>query len=142
MKHLAVTIALSFPLLLTLAAAQNNQPDDASAVRATLTNYIEAYYTGDARRMEQTLHPHYLKHMIHRDIPMREKTGTQMVQEVRSNGPVDLPAANKTEQVSVLDIAGDLASAKLVTPGWTDYMTLEKINGQWKILSVVQRIDN
>lgn len=142
MKHLAVTIALSFPLLLTLAAAQNNQPDDASAVRATLTNYIEAYYTGDARRMEQTLHPHYLKHMIHRDIPMREKTGTQMVQEVRSNGPVDLPAANKTEQVSVLDIAGDIASAKLVTPGWTDYVTLEKINGRWKILSVVQRIDN
>ena len=142
MKHLAVTIALSLPLLLTLAAAQNNQPDDASAVRATLTNYIEAYYTGDARRMEQTLHPHYLKHMIHRDIPMREKTGTQMVQEVRSNGPVDLPTANKTEQVSVLDIAGDIASAKLVTPGWTDYVTLEKINGRWKILSVVQRIDN
>lgn len=142
MKHLAVTIALSFPLLLTLAAAQNNQPDDASAVRATLTNYIEAYYAGDSGRMEQTLHPHYLKHMIHGDIPMREKTGTQMVKEVRSNGPVDLPAANKTEQVSVLDIAGDIASAKLVTPGWTDYVTLEKINGRWKILSVVQRIDN
>lgn len=142
MKHLAVTIALSFPLLLTLAAAQNNQPEAASAVRATVTNYIEAYYTGDARRMEQTLHPHYLKHMIHGDIPMREKTGTQMVQEVRSNGPVDLPAANKTEQVSVLDIAGDIASAKLVTPGWTDYVTLEKINGRWRILSVVQRIDN
>ena len=79
---------------------------------------------------KQTLHPHYLKHMIHGDIPMREKTGTQMVKEVRSNGPVDLPAANKTEQVSVLDIAGDIASAKLVTPGWTDYVTLEKINGR------------
>lgn len=137
MKHLAVTIALSFPLLLTLAAAQNNQPDDASAVRATLTNYIEAYYTGDARRMEQTLHPHYLKHMIHGDIPMREKTGTQMVQEAALTAPSIFP-----EQVSVLDIAGDIASAKLVTPGWTDYVTLEKINGRWKILSVVQRIDN
>ena len=53
--------------------------------------------------MEQTLHPHYLKHMIHRDISMRRTRG-QMVQEVRSNGPVDLPAANKTEQVSVLDM--------------------------------------
>lgn len=123
MKHLAMTIALSFPLLLTLAAAQNNQPDDASAVRATLTNYIEAYYTGDARRMEQTLHPHYLKHMIHGDIPMREKTGTQMVQEAALTAPSIFP-----EQVSVLDIAGDVASAKLVTPGWTDYVTLEKIN--------------
>lgn len=125
MKHLAVTIALSFPLLLTLAAAQNNQPDDASAVRATLTNYIETYYAGDSGRMEQTLHPHYLKHMIHGDIPMREKTGTQMVQEAALTAPSIFP-----EQVSVLDIAGDIASAKLVTPGWTDYVTLEKINGR------------
>ena len=42
----------------------------------------------------------------------------------------------------MLDIVGDIASAKLVTPGWMDYMTLSKIDGQWKILSVVQRIDN
>lgn len=142
MKHLALAFFLSLTLLFTIAAAENNQPDDASAVRATVKNYIEAYYTGDAKRMERTLHPHYLKHMIHGDIPMREKTGAQMVQEVRSHGPADLPAANKTEQISVLDIAGDIATAKLVTPGWTDYMTLERITGGWKILSVVQRIDN
>jgi len=142
MKHLATALALSLALFLSLAAAQSSETGDASAVRATVTNYIEAYYTGDAHRMEQTLHPHYLKHMIHADIPMRDKTGAQMVQEVRANGPVDLPAANKTELVSVLDVAGDIASAKLVTPGWTDYVTLEKVDGQWKILSVVQRIDN
>jgi Putative lumazine-binding len=42
----------------------------------------------------------------------------------------------------VLDIAGTIASAKLVTPGWVDYVTLSKSDGEWKILSVVQRIDN
>ncbi len=142
MKHLVLAFALSSSLLLNLAAAQTSQTDDASAIRATVTNYIEAYYTGDARRMEQTLHPHYLKHMIHGDIPMREKNGAEMVREVRSHGPADLPATRKTEQVSVLDVAGEIASAKLVTPGWTDYITLGKVDGYWKILSVVQRIDN
>lgn len=58
MKHLALAFSLSLTLLLNLAAAQNNPSEAASAVRATVTNYIEAYYTGDARRMEQTLHPH------------------------------------------------------------------------------------
>jgi hypothetical protein len=43
--------------------------------------------------------------------------------------------------VTVLDLAGNIASAKLVTPGWVDYMTLSKSDGQWKILSVVQRIE-
>ncbi|HUO15941.1 MAG TPA: nuclear transport factor 2 family protein [Verrucomicrobiae bacterium] len=139
-----LALALSLLLFFTLSIftqAQDDKIPDASAVRATVTNYIEGYYTGDAQRMAQSLHPHYLKHMIHGDIPMREKTGAQMLAEVRKNGPADLPAAQKTEQVTVLDVAGDIASAKLVTPGWTDYMTLSKVSGDWKILSVVQRID-
>jgi hypothetical protein len=142
MKRLAPSFALSVALLLTVTAHAQSNAADSSAVRATVINYIEAYWTGDAHRMEQTLHPHYLKHMIHGDIPVREKTGPEMVREVAKNGPADFPAANKTEQVEVLDVAGTIASAKLVTPGWTDYMTLSKVDGQWKILSVVQRIDD
>src|SRR5205085_3100794 len=57
MAGLGLVLAVSFS-----AFAPSNKADDASAVRATVRNYIEAYYTGDARRMEQTLHPHYLKH--------------------------------------------------------------------------------
>jgi hypothetical protein len=143
MNRLAPAPVLAVLLLLNCSTlAQESNPGDSSAVRTTVTDYIEAYYTGDAHRMQQTLHPHYLKHMIHGSIPMREKTGADMVKEVRSQGPADLPAAQKTEQVSVLDIAGNIASAKLVTPGWTDYLTLSKVDGQWKILSVVQRIEN
>jgi hypothetical protein len=65
-----------------------------------------------------------------------------MSQQVRSHGESDIPQAERTEQISVLDISGDIASAKLVTPHWVDYMTLSKSDGQWKILSVVQRIDD
>jgi hypothetical protein len=144
MNPLAVGLSLG---LLFLAIAPVNAQDnrtakaDGSAVRATITNYIEGYFTGDAQRMERSLHPHYLKHMIHGSIPMREKTGKQMVAEIEKNGPADLAASQKDEQITVLDVSGDIASAKLVTPGWTDYLTLSKVNGDWKILSVVQRID-
>ncbi|MGC2193356.1 MAG: nuclear transport factor 2 family protein [Terriglobales bacterium] len=146
MRRLALGFGLCLLLSLpnTPSFAQNNKTvtDDSATVRATVRDYIEAYYTGDAHRMEQTLHPHYLKHVIHGNIPMREKTGSQMVQDVRSQGPADLPPAERTEQISVLDVSGSIASAKLVTPNWVDYMTLSKSGGEWKILSVVQRIDN
>jgi hypothetical protein len=124
--------------------AQDNKgfSDDASAVRATVSNYIEAYYTADAAQMQKTLHPHYLKLKINGDVPVREQTGPQLVQDVRSGGGTRVPQAHRTGQVFVLDVAGNIASAKLVTPGWTDYMTLEKVNEEWKILSVVQRFDN
>jgi hypothetical protein len=144
MQRLAPTLALSLFLLFNLStsAQENKVPDDSSAVRATVTNYIEAYYTGDARRMEQTLDPHYLKHMIHGNIPMREKTAPEMLEEVRTHGIPDIPQTQRTEQVIVLDVAGNIASAKLVTPGWMDYVTLAKSGREWKILSIVQRIDN
>ena len=142
---LALGLGLSSFLFFNLSTnAQENRTsgDDASAVGVTVTNYIEAYYTGDAARMEQTLHPHYLKHRIHGDIPMREQTGRELVQAVRNGGGTHMAQAQRTEKVTVLDVAGDMASAKLVTPGWVDYMTLSKVNGEWKILSVVQRIDD
>ena len=144
MQRLAPTLALSLFLLFNLStsAQENKVPEDSSAVRATVTNYIEAYYTGDARRMEQTLDPHYLKHVIHGNIPMREKTAPEMLEEVRTHGIPDIPQTQRTEQVIVLDVAGNIASAKLVTPGWMDYVTLAKSGGEWKILSIVQRIDN
>ena len=90
--------------------------------------------------MEKSLHPHYLKHTISKSegkLKMTEWTGLQMVQEVRSNRPVNALASERTEQITVLDIANGMASAKLVTPHWVDYLTLSKWNGEWKIVSVV-----
>jgi hypothetical protein len=144
MKRLALAVCLLFALFHLAANAQNEMAvgSDSSSIRATVRDYIEAYYTGDAHRMEQTLHPSYLKHVIHGNIPVRKKTSEQMVLEVRAHGPANIPRSEKTEQISVLDISGNIASAKLVTPGWVDYLTLSKTDGAWKILSVVQRIDN
>jgi putative lumazine-binding protein len=144
MKRIALGLGLMFLLSNFGTNAQENKTpgDDASTVRETVRNYIEGYYTGDAQRLAATLHPHYLKQMLHGNIPVREKTGGQMISEVRSNGAVSLPPADRTEQISVLDISGNMASAKLVTPHWIDYMTLSKSTGEWKILSVVQRIDD
>lgn len=140
MKHAALAFALC--LMFSISTQAQTKTDDSAAIQATVTNYIEGYYAGNAARMQATLHPHYLKHMIHGNIPMREWTGQQMVESIRSNGPADMPASEKIEQVSVMDISGDMASAKLVTPHWTDYLTLAKVNGNWKILSVVQRIED
>jgi hypothetical protein len=146
MKRIALGFALCLMFLLAHLGsnAQENKThgDDVSTVRETVRNYIEGYYTGDAHLMAATLHSHYLKHMLHGNIPVREKTGGQMLAEVRANEPVNLPPADQTEQISVLDISGNMASAKLVTPHWVDYMTLSKSNGEWRILSVVQRIDD
>jgi hypothetical protein len=140
-----LSLVLSVLLVLALSAkAQNKKTfsDDESAVRSTVTNYIEAYYNGNPAEMEQTLHANYLKQKLHGNIPVREQTRADLVQAARSGEGTHLSKAERKEQVTVLDVTGNIASAKLVTPGWTDYMTLTKVDGSWKILSVVQRIDD
>jgi hypothetical protein len=141
MKNFALGFCLLTLVLLNFSAAtEQTRITDEDGVRATVTDYIESYYTGDASRMEKSLHPHYLKHTISNSdgkLRMTEWTGLQMVQEVRSNGPAALPASEKIEKVTVLDVANGMASAKLVTPHWVDYLTLSKWNGEWKIVSVV-----
>jgi hypothetical protein len=132
-------------LLLTFSApmSQALEPSDEEAVRGTVADYIEGYYTGDASRVGRSLHPHYLKHMIITDVDgqmrINDKDGPELVQEVRAHGASDLPLSERKEQISVLDITDDLASVKLVAAHWIDYITLMKSNGQWKIMSVVLR---
>lgn len=131
-----------FALLLSFAFARQPQKSssDADAIRGTVNDYIQAYYTADAARMERSLHPHYLKHTIsgtEDHLRMTEHTGLQMVEDVRDGRPV--AEAKRGQQITVLDVSGDIASAKLVTPNWVDYLTLSKWRGEWKIVSVVLR---
>ncbi len=141
MRHLALAFLFLASLAIAASPRQLTSPrDESSAVRATVTDYIEGYYAGDAARMEKSLHPHYLKHVIsvsNGRLRMTEKTGLQMVQDVRSNGPADQPKSEQKEEITVFDVSDDLASVKLVAQHWTDYMTLAKWNGEWKIVSVV-----
>ena len=142
MKTSAVTLSVLALCLLpfAFAAAPEKTSTETDAIRATVTDYIQGYYTADAARMEHSLRPHYLKHTISGtdgDLRMTEKTGLQMVEDIRAGHPI--PASERQATISVLDINGDIASAKLVTPHWVDYLTLSKWNGHWKIVSVVLR---
>src|SRR5215469_6801086 len=143
MKCLALSLGLLTLLVLNFAhATQQQKTSDEAAIRATVTDYIEGYYTGDASRMEKSLHPHYLKHTIsgsNGELKMTEKTGLQMVQDVRVHGPSQVPASERQAQITILDVTGDVASAKLVTAHWVDHLTLSKWNGEWKIVAVVLR---
>jgi hypothetical protein len=140
---IAVLSLLALPLnLINAATAQlDSASDDKTAIRATITGYIEGYYLDDAVRMERSLHPHYLKHTIsgsNEELQITDKTGREMVEEVRTKEKVT-PVSERKKEITILDIDGDVASAKLVAFQWTNYMTLLKQNGEWRILSVVKR---
>jgi hypothetical protein len=129
-------------LILTFGVAPlARASDDKAAIRAIVLDYIEGYYLSDPVRMERSLHPTYLKHTVSGsggDVKIVEKRGVDMVQEVRNKKDVT-PVADRKQDITILDVSGDVASVKLVATAWTNYMTLLKQNSAWKILSVVKR---
>jgi len=134
--------AVLIVLLLTAIAAQPVcGANDKAAIRAAILDYIEGYYLSDAARMERSLHPRYLKYTITRSngkLNIANKRAAEMVREVRNKKEVTAMSDRKKD-IAILDIAGDVACAKLVATHWTDYMTLLKQDGRWRILFVVKR---
>jgi hypothetical protein len=141
---LVIVVFLALSLSAAIFASQQTRASEEAAIRATVTDCIQGYYSGDPARMERSLHPHYLKHTVSgngSEVRMTEKTGLQMIQDLRAVGPRKLSPDQKQE-ITVLDVTGDIASAKLVTDKWVDYMMLSKSNGDWKIVSVLLRENN
>jgi hypothetical protein len=114
---------------------------DAELIKQTALDYIEGWYEGNAERMERALHPDLAKRIVRTDPKGRSNLGAmgamQLVQFTRSGGGKETPKDKQQKDVTVLDIFGGAASAKIVASDWIDYLHLAKFNGRWVIVNVL-----
>jgi hypothetical protein len=137
------TLALFILLALSVAAlawGSAGTSNEKTAVAAVAQNYMDAYYTADAARMQKALHPDFHKRTLHTvdgHTEISEDTVQSMVEGVRLGSGKEIPAGERVKKIEVLDIYRDAASVKVVTGRWIDYMHLSKLNGEWRVLDVV-----
>lgn len=137
------TIALFILLVLSvaiLAWGRTTSSHEKADITAVAQNYMDAYYTADPARMQKALHPDFHKRTLqtvngHTEIS--EDTVKSMVEGVRLGSGKEIPAAERVQKIEVLDVYRDVASVKVVTGRWIDYMHLSKLNGEWRVLDVV-----
>ena len=136
----SAVIALLSSLLAGSLTAQSAA--DSAGIRSAALNYIEGWYTADARRMEQALHPALAKRIVETD-PKSHKSvisqmgATELIQYTRAGGGRETPAARRQADVSILDIYQGAASAKVIAADWIDYLHLARWNGRWLIVNVL-----
>jgi hypothetical protein len=133
-------VALMIAAAALPAAAQSSA--DTAAIRAAALDYIDGWYTADGPRMERALHPELAKRNVTTDPASGRSRLIQMsamtlVQSTRRGGGSNIPAAERKDEVRILDIFGGAASAKVTAATWVDYMHLAKVNGQWVIMNVL-----
>ena len=129
-------------LVATVAAAQTGTSDENAAITKTALNYIEGWYEGDAARMESSLHPELAKRMIYTDPKSGRSQFNPMgamalVQGTRRGGGTQTPKEKQLKEVTILDRFNNAAIVKIVASDWIDYLSVAKVNGEWKIINVL-----
>jgi hypothetical protein len=143
MRSLSRSSAL-IALLISLraGAASAQSAADSAGIRAAALDYIQGWYSGDARRMEQALHPELAKRIVETD-PKSDKSvlsqmgAKELIQYTRDGGGQKTPAKRRQADVSILDIYQGAASAKVIAADWVDYLHLARWNGRWRIVNVL-----
>jgi len=121
--------------------AQTAKPSDAELIKQTALDYIEGWYEGNAERMERALHPDLAKRIVRTDERGRSNLGQMsamtLVQLARAGDGKDVPKERQQKDVTVLDVFGNAASAKIIASDWIDYLHLAKWRGRWVIVNVL-----
>jgi hypothetical protein len=136
-KHLLPFLFLS---VLGLPARAQTAADS-TAIAAAARDYIEGWYTGDAARMERSLHPELAKRIVHTNPEGRSRldqmSALSLVHGTRSGFGTRTPEAERRGDVRILDVFQATASVRVDARDWVDYLHLARFNGEWKIVNVL-----
>ena len=125
-------------VLCTFTANSAAQTSDKDAAKVPLENYIKGHATGDAEYMKKAFHSEGQLIFI-RDGKYTTRSFADYIA-----GFTGKPAADEVlrkRSIESIDVVGNAATAKIIldypTAKLTDFMSLLKINGEWKIVNKI-----
>ena len=112
---------------------------DVGEVESVVRDYIEGWYTGDAGRMDRALHEDLVKRIpVHEGSPAMTRlhpvTKSRMLEMTAEGGGKNPEAAF---EISVDDVSTDIATARVLSPEYLDYLHLAKTQEGWKIVNAL-----
>lgn len=113
---------------------------DREAVAGVAADYVEGWYRGDVERMDRALHPDLVKRIAEPadgSGPLRAVSKDRMIELTRAGGGEDSDA---TFDTSVDEISGGIASARVVSPEYVDFLHLVRTPQGWQIANVLFRM--
>ncbi len=92
--------------------------------------------------MGRALHPELVKRILVTDTAtgrsfVQTMGATALVNGTRHGYGKGTPADRQQKDVTVLDVFGNAAIAKVVMADWIDYLPLVRVEGRWLIVNVL-----
>lgn len=113
---------------------------DIESIKRTCLDFLDGWYTGDAERIAQALHPELAKRsiMLHSEegwLLRGSSTYEQMVEWTREGGGTKVPAAEQEYEITIDHGFRHIATASTLSPDFMDYLHLAKLGDRWAIVN-------
>jgi Putative lumazine-binding len=109
---------------------------DETAVRQAIEHYFRGHATGQGEHFRKVFHPESKLFAV-REGKFWQLTSEEYITRAPGKAPAD--EAQRKRSVESVDVSGNAAVAKVVLDypnvKFTDYMSLLKIDGEWKIVN-------
>ncbi len=138
-----IILFFSFVALSLLTSGQAaDQAQEKEAITKAALDYIEGWFEGNAERMDRALHPRLAKRMVvpnPQGGPERfiDLTKDQMVEATGKGGGKTVAPEKRGIKVTILDIYRGIASVRVDSVAYIDYLHLAQSEGGWKIVNVL-----
>lgn len=127
-------IAIIF--ILSLSAISFGQTNDLELVRVPLENYLKGHATGDGEYFKKAFHTEGQLIFI-RDGKYTTRSFAEYI--AGASGKPAADEAKRKRRIASIEVVGNAAFAKIIldypSAKFTDYMSLLKIDGEWKIVN-------
>lgn len=112
---------------------------DEESITNVATAYLESWLDGDAERMRGTLHADLAKRGLDYAPDRTPSSVHHLTAEYMERSAATGPRSQfaRTCDVTVLDIADNIASVKVVSEPFVDYLHLAKLGSRWSIVNVL-----
>ena len=112
-------------------------PEEISAVEKPVRDYIEGWYDKDPERLKEGLHPDLAKRNLNTSRPegIDQYTLSDLIALVPRYG--GCRGGERIVDIEILDVGNSIASVKVTSNEYIDYLHLCRIKDRWQILNVL-----
>lgn len=117
-----------------MATTNEAEVGTARAIERAVLDYFEGWYDADAERMQRALHSDLVKRRAGEQLG--HTTAARMI-ELTASGEGRADGADRTLEITVLDVHEDIATVAVRAAAYYEYLHLVRTHDGWKIANAL-----
>jgi hypothetical protein len=140
------TVIAALVFLFIMPAVDVYSQDESAGITKTALDYMEGWYQGDAKRMKASLHKKLAKRSLQpghgNKRQLRLTSASDMITYTQQAYGQGLWREGMQIDVIILDRFKDIASVKVVTPHYHEYLHMARMGDAWVIVNALYEKNN